>query len=49
MTLQLTITFIILACTIILFISNKVRADLVAVLALLAFVLTGILDSAEAL
>ena len=49
MTLQLTITFIILASTIILFISNKVRADLVAVLALLAFVLTGILDSAEAL
>jgi len=47
--LQLIITFIILGISIILFMSNRVRADLVAVLALLAFVLTGILDATEAL
>lgn len=46
---QLIITFIILGISIILFMSNRVRADLVAVLALLAFVLTGILDATEAL
>ena len=47
--MQLIITFSILAISIVLFISNRVRADLVAVLALLAFVITGILDPAEAL
>lgn len=49
MNVQLIITFIILTCSIILFMSNRVRADLVAVLALLALVLTGILDSSKAL
>ncbi|RST70301.1 SLC13 family permease [Siminovitchia acidinfaciens] len=49
MTLDLILTFIILAVTIILFMSNKIRADLVAVMALLAFVLTGILSPNEAL
>lgn len=49
MTLDLILTFIILAITIILFMSNRIRADLVAVMALLAFVLTGILSPAEAL
>jgi di/tricarboxylate transporter len=47
--MQLAITFIILAITIVLFISNRVRADLVAILALLAFVITGILDTNEAI
>lgn len=47
--MQLTITFIILAITIVLFISNRVRADLVAILALLAFVIMGILDTNEAI
>lgn len=42
-------TFSILLITIIFFISNRLRADLVAVLALLALVLTGILEPAEAL
>ena len=49
MNLQLIVTFIILGVSIILFMSNRIRADLVAVLALLAFVLTGILDATEAL
>lgn len=49
MNVQLTITFIILACSVILFMSNRVRADLVAVLALLTLVLTGVLDASEAL
>lgn len=49
MTLDLILTFVILAVTIILFMSNRIRADLVAVMALLAFVLTGILSPAEAL
>jgi di/tricarboxylate transporter len=49
MSVQLIITFIILACSIILFMSNRVRADLVAVLALLMLVLTGVLDASEAL
>ncbi len=49
MTLDLILTFIILAITIILFMSNQIRADLVAVMALLAFVLTGILSPTEAL
>ncbi len=47
--MDLIITFSILAVTIVLFISNRIRADLVAVFALLAFVLTGILDTSEAL
>ncbi|MFC5590667.1 SLC13 family permease [Sporosarcina soli] len=49
MNVQLIITFIILAFSIILFMSNRVRADLVAVLALLMLVLTGVLDASEAL
>src|SRR5690554_1766437 len=49
MAVQLIITFTILGLSIILFMSNRVRADLVAVTALLAFVLTGILDASEAL
>lgn len=46
--MQLTLTFVILGITIILFMINRLRTDLVAVLSLLAFVLTGILDPAEA-
>ncbi|WP_375219915.1 SLC13 family permease [Psychrobacillus sp. PGGUH221] len=47
--MQLVITFSILAISIVLFISNRVRADLVALLALLAFVITGVLEPTEAL
>ena len=47
--MQLTLTFIILALTIILFTTNRLRADLVAIMALLAFVIVGILSPAEAL
>lgn len=47
--MQLTLTFIILGITVVLFMTNKIRADLVAILALLAFVLTGILTPVEAL
>lgn len=47
--MQLIITFIILGLTIVLFMSNRIRADLVSVFALLAFVLFGILEPAEAL
>ena len=47
--MQLVITFSILAISIVLFISNKIRADLVAILALLAFVITGVLEPPEAL
>lgn len=47
--MQLTLSFIILGITIFFFMSNLLRADLVAVLALLAFVVTGILQPAEAL
>ncbi|WP_375709150.1 SLC13 family permease, partial [Sporosarcina sp. NCCP-2222] len=47
--MQLTLTFLILGTTVILFMTNRLRTDLVAVLALLAMVLTGILSPAEAL
>lgn len=47
--MQLTLTFIILALTIILFTTNRLRADLVAIMALLAFVILNILTPAEAL
>ena len=47
--MELTLTFIILGITVVLFMTNKIRADLVAILALLAFVLTGILTPVEAL
>lgn len=47
--MQLTLTFIILIATVILFVTNRVRADLVAVMALLAFVIFEILTPAEAL
>ncbi|MDF2065183.1 SLC13 family permease [Bacillus sp. Cr_A10] len=47
--MQLVITFSILTISIVLFISNRVRADLVALLALLAFVITGVLEPTEAL
>ncbi|MEG0258367.1 MAG: SLC13 family permease, partial [Lysinibacillus sp.] len=47
--MQLTLTFIILAATIVAFVTNKVRADLVAVISLLAFVIADILTPAEAL
>lgn len=46
--MQLTITFTILAISIVLFMSNRIRTDLVAILALLALVLTGIIDVGEA-
>lgn len=47
--MQLALTFIILGFTIILFMSNRVRADLVSILALLALVISGILEPSEAL
>ena len=43
------ITFVILAITIVLFISQKLRSDIVALLSLLALFLAGILDSSQAL
>ena len=43
------IVFVILAITVLLFASDKLRLDLVAILALLALALTGILTPAEAL
>lgn len=49
MNLDLILTFAILGITIILFMSNRIRGDLVAVMALMAFVLTGILSPSEAL
>lgn len=49
MNVQLIVTFCIIGITVILFMSNRLRADLVAVMALLAFVLTGVLDPTEAL
>lgn len=47
--LELVLTFAILAATILLFIFSRLRADLVAVLSLLALFLTGILTSGQAL
>lgn len=47
--MQLTLTFLILTMTILLFMTNRVRGDLVAVMALLAFVIFGILTPVEAL
>lgn len=49
MNLQLTLTFLILGATIFAFMTNRVRSDLVALLSLLAFVITDILTPAEAL
>lgn len=46
---QLTLTFIILIVTIGLFMTNRIRGDLVAIMALLAFVITEILTPGEAL
>ena len=43
------LTFVILTVTIILFIIDKLRIDIVAMLALLALVLTGLIDSNQAL
>ncbi len=47
--MQLTLTFIILGATIFAFMTNRVRADLVAIVSLLAFIITDILTPAEAL
>lgn len=49
MQLTLTLTFIILIMTIALFMTNRIRGDLVALMGLLAFVVLGILTPAEAL
>ncbi|MGE7912349.1 SLC13 family permease [Lysinibacillus xylanilyticus] len=46
---QLTLTFLILGATIFAFVTNKVRADLVAIVSLLSFVITDILTPTEAL
>lgn len=46
---QLTLTFLILGMTIIVFMTNRVRADFVAIVSLLAFVIVDILTPAEAL
>lgn len=47
--MDLLFTFIVLGIVIILFMSNRVRSDLVGVMALLALVLTGVLEPGEAL
>lgn len=47
--MEMTLTFIILLITIFLFMGSRLRADLVAVLALMALVITGILEPVEAL
>lgn len=47
--MQLTLTFLILGATIFAFMTNRVRADLVAIVSLLAFIITDILTPAEAL
>ena len=47
--MQLTLTFIILALTILLFTTNRLRSDLVAMMALLSLVVLNILTPAEAL
>lgn len=49
MNVQLTLTFLILGATIFAFVTNKIRADLVAIVSLLAFVVMDILTPAEAL
>lgn len=49
LTSDVTIVFAILAVTVVLFASDRMRLDLVALLALLALLLTGILTPAEAL
>ncbi|WP_409367621.1 SLC13 family permease [Lysinibacillus sp. 38-6] len=48
-TVQLTLTFLILGMTIIAFMTNRLRADFVAIVSLLAFVITNILTPTEAL
>ncbi len=45
---DMIITFVILAITIVVFITDKLRVDIVALLALLALVLLGIIDSKQA-
>lgn len=47
--MQLFLTFFILAVAIVLFISNRLRSDLVAIIALLALVIVGVLTPTEAL
>src|SRR5690625_4911246 len=47
--MDMIITFSILIITIVLFMSSRIRADLVALLALIALVVTGILEPTEAL
>lgn len=47
--MELILTFIILSLTIIAFIANRIRVDLIAVIALLAFVVFGVLTPEEAL
>lgn len=49
MDVQLTLTFLILGATIFAFVTNKIRADLVAIVSLLAFVIADILTPTEAL
>ncbi len=46
---DMILTFIILSVTIILFISDKLRVDIVAILALLTLLLTGLIDVQQAL
>lgn len=49
MNLELMVTFTILILTIILFIWDKIRSDLVALLSLMALLLTGVITTGEAL
>ncbi|MHA6253371.1 SLC13 family permease [Oceanobacillus sp. CAU 1775] len=47
--MEMTLTFVILLITIIFFMGSRLRADLVAILALMALVISGILEPVEAL
>ncbi len=47
--MEMVLTFAIVGITIVLFLTNKLRSDLVALLALLAFVIFGLLEPEEAL
>ena len=49
MTLQIAIVFTILGVAVVLFVTERLRVDLVALLVLVSLVLTGLLTPAEAL
>ncbi|HCB49572.1 MAG TPA: hypothetical protein DEP47_08620, partial [Chloroflexi bacterium] len=49
MTLEIILVFVIIAVAVILFVSDKLRVDLVALMVLAALVLTGLITPADAL